>query len=42
MNKLYVNPDQIMKQEQYRDLLRQAKHQRLIKAVAQPRPGSPR
>lgn len=35
---LYLDPDQVVKQEQYKDLLREAEHYRLIKAVAQPRP----
>jgi len=30
--------DQIFKQEQYKDLLREAEHYRLVKAIAQPRP----
>ena len=30
--------DQMVKQEQYKDLLREAEHYRLIKAVAQPGP----
>ena len=30
--------DQIVKQEQYKDLLREAEHYRLVKAIAQPRP----
>ena len=30
--------DQIAKQEQYKDLLREAEHYRLVKAIAQPRP----
>jgi hypothetical protein len=35
---LYLDLDQVVKQEQYKDLLREAEHYRLIKAVAQPRP----
>ena len=30
--------DQMVKQEQYKDLLREAEHYRLVKAVAQPGP----
>jgi hypothetical protein len=30
--------DQIFKQEQYKDLLREAEHYRLVKAIAQPKP----
>jgi hypothetical protein len=37
MHRLLLTPDQIVKQEQYLDLLREAEHQRLIRAVAQPR-----
>ena len=35
---LYLDLYQAVKQEQYKDLLREAEHYRLIKAVAQPRP----
>ena len=35
---LYLDLDQVVKQEQYKDLLREAEHYRLIKAIAQPRP----
>ena len=38
INSLYLDLDQGMKQEQYQDLLREAEHYRLIKAVAQPGP----
>ena len=38
MNSLYLDLDQGMKQEQYQDLLREAAHYRLVKAVAQPGP----
>ena len=38
MNSLYLDLDQRVKQEQYKDLLREAEHYRLVKAVAQPRP----
>ena len=31
---LYLNSDHVMKQEQYKDLVREADHYRLIKAVA--------
>ena len=40
MSDLYLNPDQIMKQEQYKDLLREAEHYRLVKAIARPEPKS--
>ena len=36
MNILYT--DQIVKQEQYQDLLREAEHYRLVKTTARPRP----
>jgi hypothetical protein len=42
MARLYLNRDQIVKQEQYQDLLRQAEHYRLIKAAAKLEPKSPR
>jgi hypothetical protein len=35
---LYLDLDQRIKQEQYEDLLREAEHYRLVKAVAQPGP----
>ena len=38
MNSLYLDLDQGIKQEQYKDLLREAEHYRLVKAVAQPGP----
>jgi hypothetical protein len=40
MSELPLYSDQVMKREQYKDLLREAEHQRLIKAVtlAQPEP----
>jgi hypothetical protein len=34
MRDLYLNSDQIVKQEQYKDLIREADHFRLIKALA--------
>jgi hypothetical protein len=37
MNSLSLQLDQGTKQEQYKDLLREAEHYRLVKAVAQPR-----
>lgn len=36
MRDIYLNSDQIMKQEQYKDLLCEAEHYRLIKAVSGP------
>jgi hypothetical protein len=33
MSELPLYSDQVMKREQYKDLLREAEHQRLIKAV---------
>ena len=38
MNGLSFYTDQMVKQEQYKDLLREAEHYRLVKAVAQPGP----
>ena len=38
MNSLYLDLDQGIKQEQYKDLLREARHYRLVKAIAQPGP----
>ena len=38
MKDILLNPDQIIKQEQYKDLLREAEHYRLVKAAAQPGP----
>ena len=38
MNSLYLDLDQGIKQEQYKDLLRKAGNYRLVKAVAQPGP----
>ncbi|NIO70426.1 MAG: hypothetical protein GTN71_15710, partial [Anaerolineae bacterium] len=35
---LYSDLDQKFKQEQYKDLLREAEHYRLVKAAAQPGP----
>ena len=35
MNSLYLDLDHGIKQEQYQDLLREAGHYRLVKAVAQ-------
>ena len=36
MSNLLFGPDQVMKQEQYTDLLREAKQYRLVKAATQP------
>jgi hypothetical protein len=33
----YLNSDHLIKQEQYKDLLREAEHYRLTRAIAQPR-----
>jgi hypothetical protein len=38
LHRLWLNPDQIIKHEQYLDLLREAEHQRLIRTIARPRP----
>jgi hypothetical protein len=38
MNSLSLDLNQSIKQEQYKDLLREAGHYRLVKAVAQPGP----
>jgi hypothetical protein len=38
MSNLLFGPDQVMKQEQYTDLLREAKQYRLVKAATQPQP----
>jgi hypothetical protein len=38
MTSHFFHPDQIIKQEQYRDYLREVQHYRLIEAVAQPGP----
>ena len=38
MNSLSLYTDQMVKQEQYKDLLREAEHYRLVKVVAQPGP----
>jgi hypothetical protein len=35
---LYLDLDQRVKQEQYKDLLREARHYHLVKAAAQPGP----
>jgi predicted transcriptional regulator len=35
MRDLYLDSNQIIKQEQYKDLIREADHYRLIKAVAE-------
>ena len=35
MHNFYLNSDQMMKQEQFKDMLRDAEHYRLIKAVAE-------
>jgi hypothetical protein len=41
MSELPLNSDQVMKQEQYKDLLREAEHYRLVQAVAQLEPEPP-
>lgn len=41
MSELPLHSDQVMKQEQYKDLLREAEHYRLIKAVTQSEPDPP-
>ena len=41
MSELLFYSDQVMKQEQYQDLLRAAEHHRLIKALNQPEPELP-
>ena len=41
MSQLPLNLDQAMKQEQYKDLLREAEHHRLIKAATQSEPEPP-
>ena len=41
MSELLFYSDQVMKQEQYQDLLRAAEHHRLIKALNQPEPEPP-
>ena len=38
MNSISLYSDQMVKQEQYKDLLREAGHYRLVKAIAQPGP----
>ena len=38
MNSLSLYTGQMVKQEQYKDLLREAEHYRLVKDVAQPGP----
>jgi hypothetical protein len=38
LNDFLFNPDQIIKQEQYKDFHREAQRRRLIKAAAQPEP----
>jgi hypothetical protein len=38
MSELPLYADQVMKQEQYKDLLREAEHHRLVKAVTQLEP----
>lgn len=38
MNSLSLYTDQIVKQEQYKDLRREAEHVRLVKAIVQPEP----
>jgi hypothetical protein len=37
MRDLYLFPEQIVRQEQYKDQIREAEHYRLIRAIAQPR-----
>jgi hypothetical protein len=37
MNGLFLSPAQMVKEEQYKDLLREAEHYRLIRALSQPR-----
>ncbi len=41
MSELRLHSDQMMKQEQYKDLLREAEHYRLIKVVTQLEPEPP-
>jgi chromosome condensin MukBEF MukE localization factor len=41
MSELPLYSDQVMKQEQYQDLLREAEHHRLIKAATQSEPEPP-
>jgi len=41
MSELPLYSDQVMKREQYKDLLREAEHQRLIKAVTLAKPEPP-
>ena len=41
MSELPLYSDQVMKQEQYKDLLREAKHYRTIKAASQSEPEPP-
>jgi len=41
MSELPLDSDQVMKQEQYKDLLREAEHHRLVKAVTQLEPEPP-
>ena len=41
MSELPLYSDQVMKQEQYKDLLREAEHHRLIKAATQSEPEPP-
>ena len=41
MSELPLYSDQVMKQEQYKDLLREAEHHRLVKAAAQSEPEPP-
>jgi hypothetical protein len=38
VNNHFLHPDQIIKQEQYRDFLREAQHYHLLKATAQSGP----
>ena len=41
MSELPLYSDQVMKQEQYKDLLRDAEHHRLVKAATQLEPEPP-
>jgi hypothetical protein len=41
MSELPLYSDQVMKQEQYKDLLREAEHHRLVKAATQSEPEPP-
>ena len=41
MSELPLYSEQVMKQEQYKDLLREAEHYRLIKAITRQEPEAP-